>query len=334
MRKSSVPAFRHKVIDNCLRNVFNVWTKDKLIEKINYKLNECLDIEGISDRTFYNDIRDMKSEPPRGYNAPIICRNGEYAYEDPNYTIFKDNLSDDDIDILNKSLAVLSQFEQLPIHNELFAVKEKILGYTDQESRYESLIEFEHQEVEGTKFLGDLYPLLKDKKVIKIQYKSFRAPEPQEFIVHPYRLKQYKNRWYLVCYCETHEVITVYALDRFIMVSVLEHYDFREVDIESLNNRFRDIIGVTKYADAEILEINIWVATKLAPYVLTKKIHYSQRVVKEDSSGMTICVKLCPNYEFYSMILGFGEDIKILSPKSVVDELREKIRSVQELYIE
>jgi len=332
MRKKSIPEFRHQVIDSCLCNKCNKWTKEKLLDCINQKLYEQHGISGVSDSTFYSDLKTMKSERPRGYNAPIECVNGGYIYTEPNFTIQEDNLSDEDIESINKAIEVLSQFKQIGIHTELSSVKEKILGYNSNVNENEHLIEFEQILVKGAGFISILYPLIKEKKILKLKYQSFHSSEPHEYIVHPYYLKQYKHRWYLVCYCEFHKTIATYALDRFI--SVLEIFDvnFKEVDYKELKKRFDDIIGVTKIADRELQQINIWVSSTLVPYIKTKPIHNSQEILSEDEKGMEIVLNLIPNYEFYSIILSFGESIRILSPDLIRDELASKLESASKMY--
>lgn len=332
MRKKSIPGFRHQVIDSCLCNKCNKWTKEKLIDCINQKLYEQHGIEGISDSTFYSDIKTMKSEWPRGYNAPIDCVYGGYIYTDSIFTIQKDNLSNEDIESINKAIEVLSQFKQIGIHTELSSVKEKILGYKSNIDEVEHLIEFEQLSVKGTEFISVLYPLLKEKKVIRIKYQSFRSSEPHEYTVHPYYLKQYKHRWYLVCYCEFHNTIATYALDRFISLAEIFDVKFRDVDYKELKIRFEDIIGVTKIVDHEMQQINIWISHSLVPYIKTKSIHNSQEILSEDEKGMEIVLNLIPNYEFYSIILSFGDSIEILSPDLVRDELAIKLKSASKMY--
>jgi len=81
-------SFRYRVIDHCLSNQGRDWTLEDLIEEISDQLGEQFgNYKGISKRTVQGDINIMRSEPPRGYAAPIICRDGYYYYEDPEYSI-------------------------------------------------------------------------------------------------------------------------------------------------------------------------------------------------------------------------------------------------------
>lgn len=332
MPKTSLPAFRHRVIDACVRNTARNWSKDDLITEINSKLREHHGIDGICEKTFYNDLSEMRALKPRGYDAPLKCVNGYYIYTDPTYSISEISLSEDDINSINDAVDILSQFKQLPIHYELSLVQEKILGFTIQHEDNDQIIEFENQSVKGIEFLTPLYKVIQEKKAIRVSYQSFKSTETHEYIVHPYYLKQYRHRWYLISYCETHKLITTYSLDRIIDINEGADVKFREVENKLVKDRFKDIIGITRIADHELQHIKVWISSELSPYIKTKPIHNSQEILNEDEKGMEIVLNLIPNYEFYSIILSFAESIRILSPDVVRDELALKLNAASKMY--
>ena len=43
-------------------------------------------------------------------------------------------------------------------------------------------------------------------------------------------------------------------------------------------------------------------------------------------------VKVEPNWEFFSLMLGFGSGVRILSPNAVVREMKRKIKKAAEQY--
>ena len=61
-------------------------------------------------------------------------------------------------------------------------------------------IQFETNEnTLGYKYFDPIYEAIKDEAVLKITYQRFISDEQREFIIHPYLLKEYRNRWYMVC---------------------------------------------------------------------------------------------------------------------------------------
>ena len=56
------------------------------------------------------------------------------------------------------------------------------------------------------------------------------------------------------------------------------------------------------------------------PYVETKPLHDSQRII--DHKNRIVEINVIPNKELLAMILSFGNDVEVLSPQFVRDEIR------------
>lgn len=326
MPKNKLASFRYRVINNCLKNTARSWTRTDLTDEIDNQLFDSFGIDkGISKRTFHYDIDIMRSLPPRGFDAPIVVKNGCYQYEDLQYSIDSIPLSNMDIESINNAVDLLSQFKQIPIHLELSLVREKVTGQILSNSETSRIIEFEYRVVSGTEYLTPLYQMIKEKRVVNIAYHSFRSSEPKEFIIHPYFLKQYNHRWYLIGLTDRFDNIGIYSLDRIKSVEIEPTVEYKIDTFINHTVYFEDVIGVTVLPNEAPVEIVIWVSSDQAPYIITKPIHHSQTVIEEMEGGMKIRLKIIPNYEFYSTILSFGGAIKILSPEFIQDEIYKKL---------
>lgn|SRR5690554_658520 len=94
---------RYKTIDACLRNKFSLCDIHFLIEKCSEALSNKLGEEtSVSERTIREDIRVLRSDI-LGFEAPIICKDGNYSYADSDYSIFNTTIADKEllIDIQN-----------------------------------------------------------------------------------------------------------------------------------------------------------------------------------------------------------------------------------------
>ena len=61
-----------------------------------------------------------------------------------------------------------------------------------------------------------------------------------------------------------------------------------------------------------------------ALYILTKPIHGSQKEKFFDKDvGLTITIEVIPNYELKSLLLSFGNEVKVVSPNWLQQELKE-----------
>ena len=335
MPANKLASFRYRVINNCLLNTGRIWTRIDLMDEIERQLDHDFGItKGISKRTFHYDIDVMRSDPPRGFGAPISVENGCYKYTDPDYSIDKIGLNDTDIESIKGAVELLSHFKQLPIHSQLSLVKDKVTGQILTSHANEPIIELEHREVKGIEFLTPLYEHIKDKSVIKLGYHSFKSDVTQQIVLHPYFLKQYNHRWYVIAYNDVYKGIRTYALDRIESIEKDPKTKFNGNMNKNHQEQFKDIIGVTIYSEKEPIEIIAAVSKIQKPYVKTKKLHSSQAILKEDENGMIISLKIIPNYEFYSTILSSGSGIEIISPAEIREEVAERLKRAFNQYKE
>ena len=69
------------------------------------------------------------------------------------------------------------------------------------------------------------------------------------------------------------------------------------------------------------------------PYIRTKPLHKSQIVVEIDEDGNGIFqMEVILNYELEKELLGFGEGIEVLAPKTLVDSIGKRIKAAASLY--
>ena len=63
---------------------------------------------------------------------------------------------------------------------------------------------------------------------------------------------------------------------------------------------------------------------ELAPYVLTKPLHGSQKVKEKTAEGAVITIEVIPNYELITQILSMGAGVEVLEPET----FREQIKAI------
>lgn len=80
---------------------------------------------------------------------------------------------------------------------------------------------------------------------MKINYKPFGKPEVLHFI-SPYLLKEYNNRWYILCKSNHFEHFTCLALDLIEQIEEAGHYEYLPYPAgDKPEDFFEDFIGVT-----------------------------------------------------------------------------------------
>ena len=165
-------------------------------------------------------------------------------------------------------------------------------------------------------------------------YKAFYEEAETPRHIHPYLLKEYNNRWFVYAYTNEYKGEGVYGLDR---IKRLEKTGkkYRALGTNGrlrLVNYFKDIIGVTNFEDKKVEDIVLKVKRARANYLLTKPIHKSQKVIKENADYVWFGFHLKPNHELNAFILSYGNDIMVEQPKALANEIKEILTEAAGFY--
>jgi len=76
----------------------------------------------------------------------------------------------------------------------------------------------------------------------------------------------------------------------------------------------------------------LFVNKENAPYVITKPLHHSQTLLKEDDTGIIIRIDVVLNFELEREILGFGEFVKVLAPRLLAGKIKRRQAKSLEQY--
>lgn len=326
-------SFRYRVLNDCFADGSRRWTIEHLIEHVSAQLNEHFGIgKGISERQIKEDIHIMRSLPPRGFDAPIVCQDSVYFYDDPTFSIEKKSLNMDDVRSLTEAVSLLRQFRGLPHFQEIEAILTKIEGKTLTNDPDEIRISFENTALtRGYEHLTQLYKAIGDEQVLRITYKAFQATANEVFTMHPYYLKEYRERWYIFGLVTETDTVYNLALDRVVAIEpVKSRYKANRRFDPAIY--FKDIVGVTRPENAVPETVLLRVDIKTAPYLETRPIHHSQRICFTEPTGVFLQYKLITNYEFIAEVLRHGEAVEVLFPESLRETVAKRVTALHSLY--
>ena len=341
---------RYKVLDGLLSSKYHRYSLDDLREAVADRLSERNpDTNGITRRQIEKDLNFMEETfgaSIENYTDTVFNREKQKTvrkrckrYEKPGFTIFNKELSSEEEYILSEVLSLLGQFEGLPDFDGL----ERLRGSFDvRESQ--RIVSFTRNPLEGSNLFGRLFSAIAQRQVISILHHPFGAGRvSQKHIIHPYLLKEYNRRWFLIALSEGDGKIRNFGLDRIQEVEPLTDYTYipYEGDIEEL---FEDVVGVTVLENVEPEDILFWVGDASKEYVETKPIHDSQKQYKGESDeqlrrefpGLTggcffsVCCK--ENYELLRELMSFGENLIVLRPAGIRNKVIEKIKKLGQAY--
>lgn len=327
MAVNKLALLRYKTIDDCLRNRFRKWTLDDLIEKVAAVLYDREGIAtGVSRRTIQADIQVMRSDK-LGYNAPIVVTDKKYySYEDREFSITKAPINNADVEKMKEIVGVLKQFNGFSYFEEMSAMIARLENNLYKSThKGRNYIQFENNHLlKGLQYINPLYQAILGQRSLLIEYKSFKALQSQQNIYYPYLLKEYRNRWFLICKPKKGVTLITLALDRILEFQELPNEKFVNpvIDFEVYYN---DLLGVTKTEKDRAHKVILEIDKFNAPYVLTKPIHQSQTIIRENEDSIIIRIDVVPNFELEREILGFGECLKVLAPRFLASRIKKRL---------
>lgn len=331
---------RYKYIDELLSDKHHYYD----IHDITSKVNDWLEDAGfktVTQRMIEKDIDYLQYAP---FDADIerYRESGKACirYADPTFSIFTKKLSDDEQNLLSEVLNTIGQFDGLDNFDWLDAMKKK-LGLSERQK----IISFsKNLYLKNSNLLGGLFSAISNKQVVEIVYKKFSSSESQILVLHPYLLKEYNNRWFLIGSLDKEKMILNLPLDRIENYKVLPALKYKDYkgDIEE---RFEDIIGVTVFANKKVENILLWVSDNDFPYLDTKPLHGSQTVVSEDNEtkfrkkysslkdGRFIKLQCKENYELIVNLVSYLDALVVLEPKALRDKVGDMVGKMNDKYL-
>ena len=273
------------------------------------EIKDYLQVQGfeLGDRTIQRDIEQIRIE----FDVEISYdrkRNGYFIdYE--------------------KSIDTESFFRFLEIVNTA-----EILSESLQESK-NSLKYISFDTGGGLKGVENLKPLLnaiKDNRIISFNHYSFQTETTRKYILKPYLLKEYQNRWYVVGLIGSVDEFRTFGIDRI---------EDLEIKAESFkrNNKlnpielFNKTIGLV-YSYNSVQKVILSFTPTQGKYIKTLPLHTSQTVIIDNETELRISIEVIPNYELTQTILKFGNTVKVVEPEWLAKEIQENLISALNKY--
>lgn len=323
---------RFKILNECLRDPHRLYTYESLLAELNRQLAMLDDCLQVSERTLREDLKDMMNvygielDQRLSKQRPVVLR-----YADLSDSINK--LSMDEANALRKTIDMLLQSpEPRPIQYDYIRVclqqvlKDQALDVANPAVRFA-----DNLDQKGREHFVDLCGYIFEKQTLEIEYCPFGA-ESREYKVSPYLLKQYNERWFLFGWDADEGMMLNLALDRIVgLKKAAGRYVPCTQDWDAY---FDEIVGVTKYEGYAVETIKLKVQADRYPYIETKPLNPSQRLVKEKSTDVykVVEIKVRPNNELESLIRSYGDAVEVIEPLWLREKMIDNARRLMALY--
>ena len=205
------------------------------------------------------------------------------------------------------------------VNNMLRLSKEKLMGRVSVEDI-----------PSGHLYLTQVMEAMTENLEVIIDYHKYTSSESETLTIHPYAVKEYAKRWYIVAYSVDRKGIRVYGLDRVKDMKVTgKRFKMKEgFDVDEI---FSTSFGIyLPNGKGQIIKFKV--SEKEAKFLRDLPIHRSQEEVGKDGESVIFSIFVCPDKNLIMEICKHGNRIEVISPIEVREAVKEELTKALEQY--
>lgn len=199
----------------------------------------------------------------------------------------------------------------------------------------------------GNDYLLEVLKAMRENRVLAVTYQDYFDKEPRAILLEPYCVRVFRQRWYVVGVMENEPQgeepaeltnqgrIRRYALDRIV---TLEQTDatFKMPRGFSADDYFADAFGIIvepEEYDVETIHMKVYDINHRREYLRSLPLHHSQREIEQTANYSVFELRLAPTYDFVQAILAMGNEVEVLTPEYVRQEVRQRVQEMHQRYV-
>lgn len=183
----------------------------------------------------------------------------------------------------------------------------------------------------GHQYLTQFLESIRENLTVEITYQSFERTEAHTFEIEPYCLKVFRQRWYVLARSPNYNKLRIYSLDRVQQVKITKSVFDYPADF-SPENYFHNSFGIIYSFGKEPEKVEIKVIGNQRKYIETLPLHHSQTLLEENDEYALFQYLVHPTYDFIQELFSHGENIEIIKPRWLREEVARKVQQMTKIY--
>ena len=264
-----------------------------------------------SNRTLQRDIFDLREE----FDIGIVVDHTDNSY----------SINYDDSGNIDEVLRLFKISNSAQVMIETINEGKNTLKYLSLDSS---------ENLTGIELLEPLITALKTKQVITFNHFSFQTEETKLITLHPYLLKEYKNRWFLFGENDKHKDFGIYGIERISNLVLTGNYFVPKADYDPKTN-FENIIGIATrpfISGLPAQDFTLTMTEEQGRYFKTLRWHSNCEILVDNKDEFRVKLHLLPNYEFMQILYQYCDKVTVLEPQWLRDHLKAIFKASSEKY--
>lgn len=283
------------LVDTLLRRPLS---KKEIIDNWAYSASNTRQKE-ISERTFERDRRE--AEELFEVKIEYIKRTGKY------HLLETDTIQE------NKLLGwILASYR---------------LGNISAEIKNKEVVQIEAA-APKSEYLDIVLQAVESKSLLMFSYKS-HYKEAEEIEFYPVFVRLCQQRWYVVGMNIKKNVVRVYAFERMQDLRLVAYKDKVNHKINP-TDFFAHSFGVLNDEEPQMIKIRAFWPQNL--YLKDLPLHHSQELLEETDEYTDFELYVRPTYDFIQALLAQREQLLVLEPSSLKNQMKETLKKMLSLY--
>lgn len=172
---------------------------------------------------------------------------------------------------------------------------------------------------------------MRKSNLLEFDYKKYYSATSKHYVIEPYCVKLYHRRWYLLGrYPETKD-FRLFAFDRMSNVNI-STVKFKIDKTFDGSEYFNECFGVALNTSVPVQKIIIRAYINERYYLRDLPLHSTQRLVGEGDGYFDYEITMRPTEDFLGYLLSRSNFVKIISPKSLANQLKQMAQSIVDRY--
>ncbi len=176
----------------------------------------------------------------------------------------------------------------------------------------------------GTEYLQTIIDAMQQSKELELDYQPFYGHRTT-YTLQPYAMKAYHKRWYVLGFIKELNAIRNIALDRLLEMTIKEQ-SFSFPENFNAAKYYENTVGIFVNEDLSPVKVKLRAYGKQIEYLRSLPLHKSQCETSSKYGEFSVFeYKLCLTPELSSQILAMGENIEVLEPQELREEVKRRL---------